>query len=290
MIAPETVLVICRFVFDGAVIFLWGTAAYLSAAVPSRLASQIAARLASAQRVAVMLAILALTLLLPAESAMIGDGWDSLEISDMVDVMLETGIGWAWIAQATGTPLLLGLLVILPARRQAAIAIISALLLATLSISGHAAMDDGWLGIAHRANHILHLLSGGAWLGALVPVLMILRRLSEPEARLALMRFSTLGHGAVALVIVTGLINTYLIVGKPPLDWSFPYQMLLSAKIVLAAAMTILAIVNRYIFVPRLARDHDHAVGAILRGTLAEIVLGVIVLALVAWFGTLDPR
>jgi putative copper resistance protein D len=288
--APETVLVICRFVFDAAAIFLWGAAAYLVVAVPRRLAGRIAARLASAQRIAVILAILALILLLPAESAMIGDGWDSVDISGMVDVMVETGVGWAWMAQAAGTVFLLCLLTVPAARRQAATAVVSALLLATLAISGHAAMDDGWLGIAHQANHVLHLLSGGAWLGALVPVLLILRRLAEQEARLALMRFSTLGHGAVALVIVTGLINTFLIVGKLPLDWSFLYQILLSAKIALAAAMTILAVINRYVFVPRLKADPDHAVKAILRGTVAEIILGAIVLALVAWFGTLDPH
>jgi putative copper resistance protein D len=104
------------------------------------------------------------------------------------------------------------------------------------------------------------------------------------------MRFSTSGHVAVALVIATGLIDTLLVVGKLPLDWSLPYQLLLAAKMALVAVMVGLAVVNRYVFVPRLARNRDGATAAILRATMAEIAIGTAVLALVAWFGTLDPH
>jgi putative copper export protein len=110
--------------------------------------------------------------------------------------------------------------------------------------------------IAQRANDVLHVLAGGAWLGALLPLIPILRLLDEPDchadALLSLRRFSTAGHIAVALVLTSGVINTALILQRLPTDWSSPYQALLALKIILIAGMTGLAIVNRYIFVPRM--------------------------------------
>ena len=41
----------------------------------------------------------------------------------------------------------------------------------------------------------------------------------------------------VALAVCSGVINTSLILGRLPLDWSQPYQLLLSAKICLVGAM-----------------------------------------------------
>jgi putative copper resistance protein D len=102
------------------------------------------------------------------------------------------------------------------------------------------------------------------------------------------MRFSTVGHWAVALVILSGIGNMLLIVGTVPLNWSFEYQLQLTVKIVLVFAMTMLAIVNRYVFVPRLAREPIYE-AALHRGTIAEIGLGLLVVGLVAWFGMLQP-
>jgi putative copper resistance protein D len=228
---------------------------------------------------------------LPVHAANIGDGWTSAtDVSMVSEMVFETSIGHAWLAAMIGTGLLLAAWSLRNRLHQAGIAIASGLLLATLAITGHAAMDSGGLGVAHAINQVVHLLAGGAWLGGLVAFVVILPRLDDPEARLALMRYSTLGHAAVALVIATGVINTLLIVGAMPFDWVFAYQRLLVLKILLVALMAGLAIANRYVFVPRLTHDRPHALKALARCTLAEIAIGAIVLALVAWFGTLEPN
>jgi copper resistance protein D len=85
-------------------------------------------------------------------------------------------------------------------------------------------------------------------------------------------------------------VNTSLIVGGWPDDLASPYQLLLNAKIVLVIAMACLAVTNRYVFVPRLRRQPEHAVANIRNGTFAELVLGAGVLVLVAVFGIMDPR
>lgn len=293
MIGPDAALILCRLLFDGAAIFLWGAFSYLWKLVPQDLAQQVDGRLQLARSVAVVLVITTTAVLLPLRSATIGNGWaDAVDMRTLRAVLFDTTAGKAWQLQAFAAFLLLAASV-LPARhRQAGTAIASALLLASLTATGHAAMNDGWLGFAHRVNDIVHLLSGGAWLGALVPVLLILLLLHESDtghdARLALMRFSTVGHWAVALVILSGIGNMLLIVGAVPLNWSFEYQLLLTVKIVLVFAMTMLAIVNRYVFVPRLAREPIYE-AALQRGTIAEIGLGLLVVGLVAWFGTLQP-
>ena len=102
-------------------------------------------------------------------------------------------------------------------------------------------------------------------------------------------RFSTAGHAAVAAVLAGGIVNFALVLGCWPTDWSSLYQALLACKIALVLAMTGLAVVNRYIFVPRIGQSNGTAVRAVRTGAIAEILLGAAVLALVATFGLLDP-
>ena len=102
-------------------------------------------------------------------------------------------------------------------------------------------------------------------------------------------RFSTAGHGAVALVIATGAGNIALVLKTWRLDGSSPYQVLLSAKILVVLVMTVLAIVNRYVLVPRMAVDRGGALRALRAATVAEIALGAAAIACVSVFGLLEP-
>jgi putative copper resistance protein D len=201
-------------------------------------------------------------------------------------------------------------------------ALLSAFVLGSLGLVGHAAMHNGWLGVLQRCNHIIHLLCAGAWAGSLPVLLLCLSDLSKlsnyrgrgsPAAEgstaasaahmeqqgaivSALRRFSRTGHGVVAGVIVTGVINTTLILGHWPLDWRSPYQRLLDVKIVLVAIMVGIALFNRYVLVRRM-RGKVHADGSdarhaaltnLCRGTVAEIILAIAVVTLVSLFATLD--
>jgi hypothetical protein len=68
-----------------------------------------------------------------------------------------------------------------------------------------------------------------------------------------------------------------------PTDFTSTYQILLATKIAFVAGMTGLAVMNRYIFVPRMLTERDRAIMQIRNGTYAELVLGAGVLALVAF-------
>ncbi|WFU08961.1 copper homeostasis membrane protein CopD [Rhizobium sp. CB3090] len=273
---------------------LWGASAFLCFLVPTVLAEKVWRMFGIAPFLAVLVAGLTMLASLPLASATIGNGWsDAFDAGTIHDILFETTVGQAWLAQAAAALILV--LAFLPSARwrRPGVALGSGLGLAALMLTGHASMHEGWLRLAHRSNDILHVLAGGGWLGALVPLVPILRLLNTPEERaealLALRRFSAVGHGAVALVIASGFVNTMLVLQRLPTNWSSPYQALLAVKIVLVAGMSLLAIINRYILVPRMRHDRARALSAIRRGSIAEIVLGIAVIALVAVFGMLEP-
>jgi putative copper resistance protein D len=291
---PEAALSICRFLHDASVMALWGAFALLWALVPAGLAHGIGRRLSTPRMVTIFVAVATILAALPLEAAAIGNGWaDALDPATVRSVLFETSVGAALMAQGAAAVLLAATLVLPPRLRAGGTAAASGMLLATLALTGHAAMHEGFLGVVHRLNDAVHVLAAGAWLGALIPLLSLLRALGDRSRRrdagIALRRFSAAGHGAVAVVMLTGVVNTLLVLGRWPTDWSSPYQAMLAAKIALVASMTTLAIFNRYVLVPRMAGSRGNAIRALRQATIAEILLGLVVVGLVSIFGLLEP-
>jgi len=108
--------------------------------------------------------------------------------------------------------------------------------------------------------------------------------------------FGTVGTTVVATVVVTGLVNAWMLVGIDNVAAlaTTLYGQLLLGKLALFVAMLGLASLNRFRLTPAFERsiasaDHRGALGA-LRGSLAaETACVVVVLGLVAWLGTLAP-
>lgn len=292
MIAPETILAFARLSFYAAAVLLFGVQCFVAILAPitlgERLASLAGGRLSAASLVAVLSCVLSL----PTTAAMIGGGWDrALDGQTLKALFLGTSAGHALLLRA-GLALVVMILFLACAGSPRLKTAGSALLLASLSLSGHARMDAGGREAIHVANHVVHLLSGGFWLGSLAILPACLARLRDPaqgaEAKLALQRFSSCGHAAVALVILTGIVNAALILGGWPAVRT-PYQWLLLVKVVLVATMAGVAVLNRYRFVPQMRSGLDEAIRNICRGTYAELALGAAVLALVAVLGMIEP-
>jgi copper resistance protein D len=292
LITPHVALALVRLCFDAAAITAYGVSGFIACIAPKRLGQAIAASSNFLIVAASSLAVLSTFAWLPIEAAVIGESWQSaLNRSTLSALLCDTEIGKAWLVRLALSLLLAEALLwrSAPIVRLA----LSGLLLASLALTGHANMDEGTRGVLHILNDALHLLAGGAWLGSLLALPGCLARLRDPafctEAKTALRRFSSAGHLAVALAIATGIVNTVLVLGRWPTDFTSAYQMLLAAKIALVAGMTGLALMNRYIFVPRMVTQPDRAIIQIRNGTYAELALGAGVLGLVAFFGILDP-
>jgi putative copper resistance protein D len=290
---PDAALAAVRFGGNLAALFLWGATGYLWLLIPSALRLVIWQRLHPWLLGATLLAGLCSLLLLPIGTAQIGNGWaDALDADLLLSVATETSVGTSWQVRMLGL-IALCIAQFMPWRiRLPVLLLASCLFLCALTLTGHATMNSGGMRVLQQSNDLLHVLSAGAWFGALLPVAMTLRHLGEyphaSEARLALSRFSLAGHLAVALVLVSGIVNMLMILGSLPSDLGVNYQRLLVIKIALVCLMVLGAVCNRYYLVPRLARLPS-ARASLAAGTILEIVWGLLVIALVAWFGMLDP-
>lgn len=241
-----------------------------------------------------VLALVACSVMVPLAIAAMSGGWHAAMRPGMASTILRNVMsGRLLIIRFSLAVLLIGRCLAVP-RPGLGLAAIAGMLLASFAFSGHAVMDEGGLDLIHRGNDIVHLMAGAAWLGSLVPLLPCLSALRRPDLRAdsdrALRNFSAAGHGAVALVLATGVVNALLVAGSPA-NWLIPspYHLLLLTKIALVAGMVVLAVINRYVWVPRMKADPELATRAIIRRTIAELLLGAGVLALVAMFGLLDP-
>lgn len=292
--SPDSALVICRILQDVSSMLLWGSYAYLATLVPSNLAGTINRQLKLFRLVATAVAVSATFVVLPLEAGILGDDWGNTgDLTTIRDIMLETSIGDAWLVQAVAVIALALTSWLLPRHQQPATALCAGLLLGCRALMGHSIMGEGSAGNLLQLSYLVHALSSGAWLGALVPLLFVVRGLSKRDGRqdaaTGLRRFSTTGQIMVALTVFTGAINTALILGQLPLSWSQPYQGLLAAKICLVGGMISIALVNRNIIAPRIESDVRPATHLLLYTTTAELVLGGGALVLVNIFGTFDP-
>jgi copper resistance protein D len=286
-------LIVVRFAHFVSAMFLFGTSAFLAFLAPPSLRASLGRPLERLLVTAAFLAATTAVLWLLLEGGEMGNGWSDAVNPDVLgDVIRNTQFGQIWLCR-----LLLAIVLIVTAlwrysESRAVVAILSGFFLASLGLVGHAAMWDGAAGIIERTNQGLHLTAAGFWLGALAPLVICLGRFADPafktDAALALRRFSGLGHFAVALVLMTGVINTFMILRRAPTDFSSAYQACLAAKIVTVAAMILLALYNRYILVPRLGAPSG-ALAALRRNTIVEMLLGALVLALVSAFATFEP-
>jgi putative copper resistance protein D len=156
---------------------------------------------------------------------------------------------------------------------------------------GHGAATEGAGAQVHLVSDVAHALSAAIWIGALVGFVMLIRYQAERSTlETALSRFSVVGVPVVAVLVATGLANSWFLVGLDNLGALFtsPYGRLLLVKLAAFVGMLGLAGLNRWRNTRALARDGEPLF--LLRFSVNfEALLGLFVLALVAWFGMLEP-
>ncbi|KXV19173.1 copper resistance protein CopD [Acetobacter malorum] len=225
---------------------------------------------------------------------------------DAIGALLTgSSIGAAWKLRMAAI-IAAGLAAMLAARRGPwlrIVALCSAVALGTLAWTGHGAMDEAAIGWVHLTADILHLLGSGIWVGALLGLLLLV---SRPATRVdaahlglthrALHGFGTVGTVVVATIVITGLVNGWMLVGVGNIAslGATLYGQLLLAKLALFAAMLGLASLNRFRLTPAFERsiaasDHGRALGTLRISLAIETACVVAVLGLVAWLGTLAP-
>lgn len=283
--------VTCRFVSALAPMLVFGASLMLATGGNAQAAQRLNIRLRPALRALAAVGLPTAWLLLGLEAAFItGRSAAMYDPATLWQVALLTDYGHAWLVQSTAASILCLALWLPGQRPPALLACLSACVLAGIGINGHAAMDEGLLGLAHMANNVAHILCSAFWIGALLVVLPLLRswRDDHHEAGPIMVRFSTMGHVAVAGSILTGALDTWLILRGSGLSLHSRYQQWLAVKIAVVLSMTALALSNRYYWVPRLAGE-SRALPALRRQVVYSVAAGALAVLIVSLFGTLPP-
>lgn len=242
---------------------------------------------------------------LAATVAGLGGGPESLADHELWAVVLvETDFGRVWIARLLLAAVLLLISLALARTDNRPFRIvgtaIAGLLVASVALTGHAASLEGNAGLLHRAADAAHILAAMTWLGALPPLLMLLRAASTNgaaagEAALRLHQFHAVGLAAVLVLVASGIANTWFLVDSLSDIVGTPYGQVLLLKLALFALMLTLAAMNRFHSAPRLRRSladgtgREAAVAALRTQVRLELVLGLVVLAAVAILGAIAP-
>jgi putative copper export protein/mono/diheme cytochrome c family protein len=231
--------------------------------------------------------------------------WPAMSEGAVWKVLTETRFGQDWLARAA-LALLLAISIkrLLPSRGwpsrwDGVIAVLlSAAFMASLAWAGHGGANAGTGGLIQVAADALHLIAAGAWIGGLVPFALVMacaRRTGgeawNATAANVTRRFSTFGVVVVMVLVLTGLSNTWFLVGGVPGLVGTAYGQLLLLKIALVLAMVAVAAINRLVLVPRLKDvvGAGHVLGRLRRNGLIEIAFGLAIVAIVGALGTLPP-
>ncbi len=242
-----------------------------------------------------------------AETASMSDlPTDSIDIAALWIVLSQTRFGLACLVRLG--LIMLALVTALSLRRARLLWTLEAALGCAITLSfawtGHGASDMGRTAGIQLGADLLHLLSAGVWVGALVPLtVLVIRARRSPRLadvqnlRFALQAFSSIGVWVVAVLVLSGIINSLSLMDRQ--DWRMSlttlYARVLFVKLTLFFAMLGLATFNRYRAVPLLEIGLERgtaSTGSLSRIRLSlifETLLAALVLLTVSWLGTLAP-
>jgi copper resistance protein D len=297
----DELIILSRFVHFAALALLFGGSLSRLCIVPRRLdqPEQCPRVIDVAAALAALLS--ALGWLVGAAATMAG-GWAELLVPDTLPaVLVDTRFGQIWIGRLALVAAILGL-EFAPRRGtragEVAMLLLSAGLTASLAGVGHGSAGPGMLGPIHLVGDAVHLLCAAAWLGGLVGLGIVLRRVGRGDyaaslVRIAVPRFSRFGYVAVSLLLVTGALNTIVLVPQPESLVTTAYGQVLLVKISLVAVMIAIAIRNQFVLAPPVltaaTSNGSEEAASLYRSVAVEQGVGVLVLATVAALGTIHP-
>lgn len=237
---------------------------------------------------------------------MMGSSIADIDWQTSRSIIIETPIGAAWVVRMVALIACLVAAILIKRSDETRLATVlgtSAVALATLVWTGHAGATEGMVGGIHKASDMLHMIAAAIWLGGIAAFLALLRipddglwgdRLTVSHR--ALDSFARTGTICVAVIIVTGLINSQILVGISNITVLFDslYGWLLFLKLLLVGMMMLLGAQNRWRLTPGLGLaiadgDTAKAASALRTSLLLEVAAGVLILAAVAWLGMLEP-
>ena len=213
---------------------------------------------------------------------------DSLNPQLFRIVIGQTPPGHVWIVRF-GIGVLLGALLCFRRGRWSFGLIPAAVFVGSLAWLGHAGADGRTLNLAAD---VAHLLAAAAWPAGLLPFVLLLRRHMQTgtlaAAHAAARRFSALSLVTVVVLVASGLVNAFFLVGSFHALVATDYGRLLMLKLALFAIALTLGAWNLLVLEPRIGTAPE-ALAAMARNVWIEATLGTLIVLVVAILGTLPP-
>ena len=208
---------------------------------------------------ALVVALGSLAALVAQTAVMAGSLSEALKPASLSFMVTGTALGMAMVVRAVIAVLGFVLLVALkPGRALWGLTIVAGLVVAaSFTWTGHGAATEGQGGPLHLVADVLHAVAAALWLGALAALTILLLRRADPDdlsIHRALHGFAGLGTLAVGLLVLTGLVNSWFLVGPARIGalGASLYGQLLIGKLALFATMLALAAGNRFRLTPGL--------------------------------------
>ncbi|HEY7254855.1 MAG TPA: CopD family protein [Methylomirabilota bacterium] len=231
----------------------------------------------------------------------------ALDVGEWARLLGRSQFGTVWLVRH-GVLLLLAALLLLRERERSGAdrlafrleaGMLAAVATAAMAWAGHAAAVEP-AGLTAALLDALHLLAAGAWFGALAPLAALLRPASDergadarPFAVVAVRAFSRLALVLMALVVLTGIANSWFQVGGIPALVGTRYGWLLLLKVGLLVPILAMAQHNRSRLLPRLSGDGATvgrpAMARLGRFVAAEAGLGLLILLITSGLSLSPP-
>jgi len=293
--AWELIVALVRGLFVAALLSTFGSCLFRKLVVPSALAlvkgdeaKELDRACLQIARWSSLLAILVLLVWLVLESGLMADAQTVGEAFAAVpSVIWSTSFGHVLAAQAL---VLLATVTALSLQwRHSPLATTVSAGIAVLLQAAHShalAMHEGTLLVSQG----LHLVGAGAWLGALLPLLIFVWNAPLNSSALAAQSFSPVGIGSVLVITSTAALQSWMLVGSVSTLLTSAYGLVALFKLTLFALLLVLAALNYLRLVPALARSPTRITRvSLVRSISVETALGMLVVLAAGLLSSLEP-
>jgi copper resistance protein D len=282
-----TLLVIARGLFVACALSGFGAALFATTLMAPVIEGPIERRVRSVMRLSLATALpIGLAWLALEARSMAGARTLAETVAAIPEVLFHTSFGYVLASQGFAIAGALAAMAILRWPSLLALGLAGlAVLLEACHGHGFAMADNALL-----LSQALHLLASGAWLGALIPLLIVVRDAPLSIAELAARRFATLGSISVAVLAGTALYQGFVLSGGLRGLTGTAYGGVLLTKAAIFALLLALAAVNRWRLTPALdGPDAETARRGLISSIAAETALGLLVVLAASALSSLEP-
>lgn len=154
----------------------------------------------------------------------------------------------------------------------------------------HAAAAAGFDEVVLLTSQSLHLLTAGAWLGALTPLFIVVGALDPDRGARASRRFSPLGMLCVAVLAATALAQGWVLIGGLAGLVGTDYGRIALVKLVLLLVLLAFAATNRFRHTPAMIGPTNAGAKRALRRSIAtETAVGLLAVFAASLLADLPP-